>query len=247
MERERTGKPASDLGLDPLIPMTMAEMVEIKLQEYIREKDFKVGDALPKELELSEALGVSRNVIREALSRFRMLGLIESRKKRGMILTSPDVLGGIERVLHPKLLSKEVLKDIFEMRLVLEMGMAELLFARITEKDIKDLERIVGKKKNAVARMFKLEFEVEFHGKLYEISGNLTLKRFQYMLLPVFEKVVQLESEQPGPPKVCSATHEDLVGELKRGDAESFRATMGRHLEPHFDLLQDWNNGSKNG
>lgn len=53
-------------------------------------------------------------------------------------LTSPDVLGGMERVLNPKLLSDEVLKDIFEMRLVREIGMADLLFKGISEKDIRE-------------------------------------------------------------------------------------------------------------
>src|SRR3546814_8347074 len=49
--------------------------------------------------ELAEALDVSRNVLREALSRLRMLGMIETKKKRGMILAEPDILGGFERVM----------------------------------------------------------------------------------------------------------------------------------------------------
>ena len=233
---------SSELGLDPIISLSMAEMVEVKLQKYLRENDFKIGDAMPKELVLAEALGVSRNVIREALSRFRMLGLIESRKKRGMILTSPDVLGGIERVLHPKLLSPKVLKDIFEMRLVFEMGMTDLLFARKTDKDVEELEKIVQKKKMKDTTIFKLEQEIEFHGRLYEITGNMTMKRFQRLLLPVFEYVIEYEAGQMSPPKVGSATHADLVSELKNGNVDSFRAKMRRHLEPYYEILNNWNN-----
>ena len=244
MVKPKSVNKTSELGLDPVISLTMAEIVEVKLQEFLKENDFQIGDALPKEVELAEALGVSRNVIREALSRFRMLGLVESKKKRGMILTSPDVLGGIERVLNPKLLSKEVLKDIFEMRLVLEMGMADLLFAGKTENDIKDLEKIVRKKKSTDKTLFKLEQEIEFHGTLYEITGNKTMKRFQCLLLPVFEYVIEYESEQVSPPKAGSATHEDLVITLKKGTPESFRSTMRRHLEPHFEMLTSWNNGA---
>ncbi len=38
---------------------TMADMVELRLREFLKKKAFKPGDALPKELELAEALDVS--------------------------------------------------------------------------------------------------------------------------------------------------------------------------------------------
>lgn len=231
---------SNDLGLDPIISLTMADMVEVKLQQYLKDNDFKIGDSIPKEVELAEALRVSRNVIREALSRFRMFGLIESRKKRGMVLASPDILGGIERVLHPKLLSESVLKDIFEMRLVFELGMAELLFMRVTPNDIKNLVKIVKNKRKIDTTLFKLENEIEFHGRLYEITGNDTLKRFQVLLLPVFEHVIEYETGRLTKPKVGSATHEDLVKELKNGSIESFRTAMHLHLSPHFEMLEIW-------
>jgi DNA-binding FadR family transcriptional regulator len=65
---------ASDLNKDftPGTSNTMTDAVELKLREYLKMKSFRPGDALPKEIELAEALGVSRNVIREALSRLRM-------------------------------------------------------------------------------------------------------------------------------------------------------------------------------
>ncbi|HLU89516.1 MAG TPA: hypothetical protein VKZ51_06745 [Cyclobacteriaceae bacterium] len=36
---------------------------------------------------------------------------------------------------------------------------------------------------------FQVEHEIKFHGKLYEISGSETIKKFQNMLLLVFEYV----------------------------------------------------------
>jgi len=107
---------------------TMADVVELRLRDYFKKKSFKPGDPLPKELDLVKALGVSRNVVREALSRLRMLGMVESRKKRGMILSSPDILGTFERVLDPAILGNHTLLEVFELRLVLEMGLADILF-----------------------------------------------------------------------------------------------------------------------
>jgi len=78
---------SNDLG--KIAHKTMADIVEIRLREFLKKKSFKPGDALPKELELAESLGVSRNVVREALSRLRMLGMVETKKKRGMILSRP--------------------------------------------------------------------------------------------------------------------------------------------------------------
>ena len=60
---------------------TLVEKVEDRLVELLQQSKLKVGDSIPKELELAEALGVSRTVIREALTRLKIMGLIETKKK----------------------------------------------------------------------------------------------------------------------------------------------------------------------
>lgn len=224
--------------IEKIAPSTMADVVEVRLREYLKRKAFKPGDALPKELELAEALDVSRNVLREALSRLRMLGMIESKKKRGMILAEPDVLGGFERVMDPLILDQKTLKDLFELRLVLEMGLADVLFVRMTDQDLKELEQIVKKELNQVQLPFKVKYEIAFHGKLYEMSGNDTLMRFQNMLLPVFEYVVSEEAKLNGEAKVGTVTHRDLLELLKKGEPEDFRQGMKAHLQPHFERIK---------
>lgn len=219
--------------LQRIASTTMADIVELRLREYLKKKSFKPGDALPKELELAEALGVSRNVVREALSRLRMLGMIESKKKRGMILARPDILGAFERVLDPLIIDKDTLQDIFELRLVLEMGLADLLYIRKTDKDIEELETI-ARNEVRTESSFRIKNEIAFHGKLYEISDNDTLKRFQNMLLPIFGYVVASEKEF----KSGKVTHSDLVEILKTGTKEDFRQGMLEHLKPHFDKLE---------
>ncbi|GAA4317788.1 GntR family transcriptional regulator [Compostibacter hankyongensis] len=213
----------------------MADVVETKLREYLKKKALKPGSPLPKELELAEALGVSRNVVREALSRLRMLGMIETRKKRGMILAEPDVLKAFERVLDPLILDKQTLQDLFELRLVLEMGLADILYRRMTEEDLKELESIVDKETGKVRTPFKVKNEIAFHGKLYQMTGNTTFLRFQSMLLPIFEYVVDLRKKDG----ILSGkvTHRDLLEILKTGTPEDFRQGMKEHLKPHFERL----------
>lgn len=54
---------------------------------------------LPKENDLAEILGVSRVVVREALSRLRALGFIETRRKKGSTIVTPEIFGVMKTIM----------------------------------------------------------------------------------------------------------------------------------------------------
>lgn len=219
--------------LAPLESLSMTDRVENILREYFEENAFKPGDPLPNEMEMAQKLNVSRNVVREALSRLRMLGMIETRPRKGMVMSQPDLLTGMEKVLNPFILGTKNLKNIFELRLILEMGIAEFLFARKTKKDIEELEAIVNLQSNDFE--VTKEEEIAFHGKLYEMTGNSTFKRFQILLMPVFNHVFtdyskkKAHVELPNP-----VTHRDILEVIRKGTSDDFRQAMFKHLEPYF-------------
>ena len=93
---------------------SLVDKVEDGLVKLLQEKKLKIGDSIPKEIELAETLGVSRTVIREALLRLRMMGLIDSRKKKGAVITSPDLFGILGKSMNPHILDQETLKEIFD-------------------------------------------------------------------------------------------------------------------------------------
>lgn len=219
---------------------SLVDRVEKNLIELFVQKNFKVGDSIPKELELTEALGVSRTVIREALLRLRMMGLIDSKKKRGAIITSPDLVSILEKSMNPQILDVATLKEIFEMRLSLEIGMADFIIERVTPKDIADLRSIVAAEPSKPqAEIFMIEHEIEFHGRLYDITGNETLRKFQKMLLPVFDYVHQ-SGLLKKPVKLKKFTsHSELIDLIEKGSAEMLRNGMRNHLENHFARLFD--------
>src|SRR5690606_24010745 len=158
--------------------------------EYIKGNKLKVGDILHKELELTEKFGVSRTVVREALLRLKSIGLIESKKHKGAVITNPDVLGSFNKVFHPSLLDNETLKDLFEMRLALEVGIADFIINKITDADIEELELMTETIVSGdTAQPWSIEDEKKFHGKLYEISGNAMLLELQELLIPIFQYV----------------------------------------------------------
>lgn len=231
----------NQIKISPLENLSLVDKVELRLTEYIKKNKLKVGDTIPKEMEFAEALGVSRTVIREAFSRLRTIGIIESKKHKGMVLSQPDIILNFEKVLDSNLLGDETLKDIFELRLILEMGMVDLLFARKTKKDLEELEDIVTKMEEDKidSKIFALENEIAFHGKLYEMSGNKTLQRFQNLLLPVFQyfhdhKLPDSDSYMYSKKFI---SHRELLDYLKEDNIKAFRKGMAQHLEPHFDRV----------
>lgn len=225
-------KKDSEMGFKPIKALSLTDLVELKLRDYLQEKKLVVGDGLPSEMEIAEALGVSRNILREALSRLRMLGIITTKKKIGMVLAHPDVLGSLEKVLQPQLVDASTLHDIFELRLVLELGMADLLFMRVDKKHLQELDKIVKNDEPALTT-FRIKNEIAFHGKLYEITGNETLKRFQSMLMPLFDYVLKIEKRVVTP----KVSHADLVELIRKGDKDAFKKGMEEHLRPHLDAL----------
>ncbi|TXJ23553.1 MAG: FadR family transcriptional regulator [Chitinophagaceae bacterium] len=219
---------------------SLVDKVETSLVGLLQQQKLKVGDSIPKETDLAETLGVSRTVIREALMRLRMMGLIESKKKKGAVITSPDLFGIMSKSLNPHILDQDTLMQMFELRLVLEIGMADLLFHRITKEDIEELKIIVSNEPPATQyHLFNIEHEIAFHGKLYEITGNDAMKKFQKMLLPVFDYVHQSGLLKKQPMLKMFVSHRELVSILENGTPEEFRNGMRNHLENHFKRLFD--------
>ena len=189
---------------------SLVDRVEKHIIEYIKENALKAGDALPKELEFAETLGVSRTAIREAMLR-----------------------------LDPALVDVGRLSNLFELRLMLEVGMADFVFARKTPRQLKDLEDIVknSEEQRCDSFNFSIEEERQFHGKLYEMAGNDILKKFQDVFMPIFQYVHDLNRYQAAyilPEGGKQVTHRDLLEELKQGTPFSFRELMREHLNAHY-------------
>jgi DNA-binding FadR family transcriptional regulator len=226
------------MNLAPVETPSLTDAVERRVLEGIRANSLKPGDALPGEQALASQLGISRSMVREALSRLRMLGLLTSRKRRGMVLAHADLFEGLERVMDPAFLDQETVRDLLEMRLVLEMGLADLLFERKTPEDIRELEQIVAQERKAPTRAERLAAEIAFHAKLYRMAGNRTLARFQALLRPFFQS---LAADQP---RRGAVQHPDLIEILRSGDPDDFRRAMRRHLTPHFDRILQRDRGA---
>ena len=224
--------------------VTLVDQVEEKLLDYFRANKLKPGHPLPKEKELAGALGVARSVLREALSRLRMLGMIESRTRRGMILAEPHILGGLQRVLDPEILGEETLINLLGFRINLDLGICNSIFDNLNNKHIEELEEIVNMGVVYDNNLYMPASEHQFHSKLYEITGNKIIMQFQEIVYPVslfvkskfkdFFEPVNKELKQKG----LMVTHHDLLEFIKKNDREGFRKAMEKHYVPYNSFIK---------
>ncbi len=219
---------------------TLVDQVEDKLLNYFKEKDLRKGDAIPNEMELTVSLGVSRSVVREALSRLKMMGIVETRTRRGMVLSEPSIFGGMKRAVDPRILSEDTLFDILGFRIVLEIGICSEIFRKITPDDIASLEEIVNVGIMYENNEYAPFSEFAFHTKLYKITGNKTISEFQNIIHPVMTFVKDKFQELLAPINIRLkeedriVTHQDLLQYLKDGDEDGYR----RALEEHFEVYR---------
>lgn len=215
---------------------SLVDQVEDHLLTYFREHDLRAGDAIPNELELAAALGVARSVLREALSRLKMMGMIETRTRRGMILREPSILGGMKRVVDPRIMGEHSLFDLLGFRIALEIGICGDIFKNITPKDISDLDEIVRLGVAFENNEYAPISEFTFHAKLYEITGNKTIQEFQEIIHPVMVFVkdkfklllapINKELDREG--KLI--THADLLDYIKKDDLAGYREALEMHF-----------------
>lgn len=217
--------------------VTLVDQVEDRLLNYFREKDLRKGDPIPNEMELTESTGVSRSVVREALSRLKMMGIVETRTRRGMILTEPSLFGGMKRVVDPRILSDDTLFDILGFRIALEIGICSDIFRKITPEDIEDLEEIVNVGIMYENNEYAPFSEFAFHTKLYKITGNKTIAEFQNIIHPVMTFVKDKFQEYLAPINIKLkeegriVTHQDLLHYLRENDEDGYRKALEQHFE----------------
>src|SRR5579871_6879584 len=109
--------PSSRLGacmvkIKPVKRKSLVDTVVERIRTVIVEGQLRPGDRLPTEAELVKQLEVSRTVLREAVGRLEMLGLISVRGPRGMFVSEPGgMLAGFNLVRSALMLSpRELVK-----------------------------------------------------------------------------------------------------------------------------------------
>src|SRR6056297_1448765 len=136
------------MALSQTQPPSLVEQVCDQLAEKITQLSGQSG-VLPAERRLAEELGVSRSVIREAVKRLELQGLLEVKRGSGIRVVDQlhRPLNGSLSLLIPD--AEERLRQLHETRIALEPEAARLAALRATPEQMALLEEIQARLKKA--------------------------------------------------------------------------------------------------
>jgi len=158
--------------LEPLETRTRGVAVLDALAGMIERAGLKIGDRLPPEVSLANALGVGRSTIREALNRWEGLGIIRRRRGDGTYLvarvqTSRGVAPTMVR------LEGEALLRLLEVRRALENEVVRRATVKATPEQRAEIGQLCTTLLREVdARRPWRKADHAFHGAIYDASGN---------------------------------------------------------------------------
>ncbi|MFC7622853.1 FadR/GntR family transcriptional regulator [Microlunatus sp. GCM10028923] len=211
--------------------------VEDLLKAYIIDHGFQSGDRLPTEAAFGEALGVSRNAIREAMRSLQSLGILEIRHGYGAYLAEvslPRLADGL--AFWGKLLSRDggdhVIRRIAEVRSLVEAGLVTEVAGRLTEADFADLRESI-EEIEAAAEQDQRAYDADrrFHEILYRPLDNWVLIGF---LRSLWDSTREITQEQPPGPDLALAPrhHRAILEGLEAGDGAAAAEAMREHFGP---------------
>ena len=193
------------------------------VQQFIELHKLKPGDALPKELEIAEQVGVARSSVREALTALKALGIITSRKKGGIRIVREPALLGMREYLTAKYTTRSCFSDAMEFRSILEHGLAELIFSQITRKEIAALRKLIEDVRGAPAGTIDTyDAEKRFHSLLTTASRNRLAQLLSALYTPVFETAREMLEEDNYGHMDWVNEHESPVAALEQQNKEVF-------------------------
>ncbi len=219
------------------------ERVVDKVLELISSGAWKPGYRLPPERELSEAFGVSRTVVREAVKALEARGILESTTGSGVSVRQAD-FNMVSQSLETYMQLAN--RDDFEIRLnevrrVLEVEMVALAASRITPEQRTQLRQIcrqMREGKNTAKQMAELDFRL--HVTLAESTQN---DLFKVLIAPLIsqlrEQIILTWEDFPRPVEDVFDQHEAIVAAVESGDAEAARQAMTKHLIYSRHVLED--------
>ena len=214
-----------------------------QIRNAIFEGRLKPGDKLPSERELIIKFRVSKAPLREALRSLEVLGFLEIRKgvSGGAFVTEVDMTKARDSFTNFLLFKNLSLKDLSEVRLLLEPYIAEKATLAITKEDLSRLEKLIKDSEHAIKNDIDFESrkdEIEFHRIIASITGNPIL-----MFILDFVENLLIDTKEilkPGREfsnKVLRA-HKRIYNALSERNVKKVREEMVRHIrEVDKDLL----------
>jgi DNA-binding GntR family transcriptional regulator len=206
--------------------MGLHEQAAKKLRALIVRGDLLPGEPL-LEVSMSEALGISRTPLREALKQLAAEGLVELRLNRGAVVAN---------------LRREELTELFEAVSGIERCAAELAAYRMTASDIERLEalqkRIERHRDRGELRDY-FEANQQIHSTIVGFARNSVLKASHDALLARAERARFFALSADGRWDESVREHRQVLAALKARDAERAGRLLAQHVRRTGEIVAD--------
>lgn len=199
---------------------TQDDVVYAHIFDAILEQRLAPGTKLSEEA-LGEIFGVSRTIIRRALSRLAHEGVVLLRPNRGAVVASPSV---------------DEARQIFYARRLVERAITELAVQHATAEQLAELRQMVRDEQESFSRGDRgagIRLSGEFHIKLAEAARNAPLVSFQRSLVSQTSLIIA-QYESGGRSHCSYDEHNKLIDAIEAGDAECAMQLMMHHMD-HID------------
>ncbi|MCP4308573.1 MAG: FadR family transcriptional regulator [bacterium] len=222
----------------PPAPVVSSQRLEDRvyagLLDAVRLGRYSLGQRLPSENELAAEFGVSRPVIRIALSRLREDGLIISRRGAGSFVSSGSASEGTG---YGPLESIDDIACYFRFRKTIEAEIVARAAECIDSKSLGELREIVEDTDRLIDNgEATIDADIRFHAKIAELSDSrflietLQMLRPQWKFIGKFVRSLGRTGYRIGK-RDMSAEHGAILDALQAGDVAAARDAMFIHIE----------------
>jgi GntR family transcriptional repressor for pyruvate dehydrogenase complex len=202
------------------------------VRRLIEQSRLGPGDRLPGERDLAQELGVSRPSVRSGLDALEAMGVVVSRRGAGTFIADglPDF--GREPLSLLASLHRLTAAEMFEARLVLEVGVAGLAARHATADQLATLA-------DEVTEMFAalldtqafLVHDVRFHRAIAAGCGNRVLAALMEMVSAQFYELRKQTIDRARDLKESAEMHRRIYRAIRARDHEAAQAAMAEHLD----------------
>jgi GntR family galactonate operon transcriptional repressor len=217
--------------LPSLARSTLADQAAREIGLRIVRNDFKPGDILANEPELSLQLRISRSALREALKILGAKGLIEARPKTGTRvrpraewnLLDPDVIAWQSEVGA----DRTFLLAVCEVRLMFEPMTAGLAALRATDEEIASIRLYCQTMQNTIEAIEAYTAaDLHFHFAICLAAHNELLSRIIMTLDAPLRVSRSITSCLPGANQRAMPFHHAVVEAIEKRESETAEAAM---------------------
>jgi len=216
----------------PIHSGRLYEQIVAQIEERILNGELRPGDKLPAERELAEQFGVSRTAIREAMKALARSGLVVIQPGRGTFVTdstSTVMRHSIDMLV--RIGNETGIRDLIEVREILEPEIAALAAVRAGSEDIQSMEEAVKAMDQAMddPNMF-VEADLDFHLALAQGSNNALIPVLIDTLVDLLREHRKRAASVEGGMERGQPYHKIILDAIIKNDANAARESMRAHL-----------------